>query len=159
MYRRILIVVADHPSSGAAISHGLGLAKALGAEVLLAHPLRHYPLTVADMPPVVTLMPDEFAQQAAELGARLLADARRRADAGGVKASAMMLDVVNDVDGLTTLCGEQDCDLIIVGAEGGNALVRLLSGSAVPGLITRAAVPVMVCHASDGPPAALREAG
>ena len=51
MYHRILIVVADHPSSQVAVAHGLGLAKALGAEVLFAHPLHHYPLAVADMPP------------------------------------------------------------------------------------------------------------
>jgi nucleotide-binding universal stress UspA family protein len=79
---------------------------------------------------------------------------RARAAADGVTARALVLDTVNDVDGLTTLARDQACDLIIVGAEGGNALVRLLTGSAVPGLITRAAVPVMVCHAGDGPPPA-----
>lgn len=154
MYHRILVVVADHPSSQVAIAHGLGLARALGAEVLFAHALHRYPLAVADMPPVVTIAPDDFARQSAELGARLLADARARAAADGVTARALVLDTVNDVDGLTTLARDQACDLIIIGAEGGNALVRLLTGSAVPGLITRAAVPVMVCHAGDGPPPA-----
>lgn len=152
MYHRILVVVADHPSSQIAVSHGLGLAQALGAELLFAHALHHYPLAVADMPPVVTIAPDDFSRQAAELGAKLLADARGRATAAGVSARALVLDTVNDVDGITTLAREQACDLIIVGAEGGNALVRLLTGSAVPGLITRAAVPVMVCHAHDSPP-------
>lgn len=152
MYRRILVVVADHPSSQVAISHGLCLAKGLGAEVVFTHALHHYPLAVADMPPVVTIAPDEFARQSAELGARLLAEARDRATAKGVTASAMVLDTVNDVDGLAQLAHEQACDLIVIGTEGGNALVRLLTGSAVPGLITRAPVPVLVCHAHDKPP-------
>jgi len=152
MYRRILVVVADHPSSQVAISHGLCLAKGLGAEVMFTHALHHYPLAVADMPPVVTIAPDEFARQSAELGARLLAEARERAAGKGVKATAMVLDTVNDVDGLAKLANEQACDLIVIGTEGGNALVRLLTGSAVPGLITRAPVPVMVCHAHDKPP-------
>lgn len=152
MYHRILVVVADHPSSRVAIAHGLGLARALGAELLFAHALHSYPLAVADVAPVVTIAPDEFARQAAELGARLLKDAREQAAAAGVKASALVLEAVNGVSGLTALAREQGCDLIIVGAEGGNALVRLLTGSAVSGLITRAEVPVMVCHASDAPP-------
>jgi nucleotide-binding universal stress UspA family protein len=152
MYRRILVVVADHPSSQVAISHGLCLAKGLGAEVVFTHALHHYPLAVADMPPVVTIAPDEFARQSAELGARLLAEARERAAGKGVKASAMVLDTVNDVDGLAQLAHEQACDLIVIGTEGGNALVRLLTGSAVPGLITRSPVPVLVCHAHDKPP-------
>ncbi|HNT40472.1 MAG TPA: universal stress protein [Rubrivivax sp.] len=152
MYHRILVVVADHPSSQVAIAHGLGLARALGAELLFAHALHSYPLAVADVAPVVTIAPDEFARQAAELGARLLKEAREQALGAGVKASALVLDAVNGVSGLATLAREHGCDLIIVGSEGGNALVRLLTGSAVSGLITRADVPVMVCHARDAPP-------
>ena len=152
MYHRILVVVADHPSSQVAIAHGLGLARALGAELLFAHALHSYPLAVADVAPVVTIAPDEFARQAAELGARLLKEAREQALGAGVKASALVLDAVNGVSGLATLAREHGCDLIIVGSEGGNALVRLLTGSAVSGLITRADVPVMVCRARDAPP-------
>jgi len=151
MYHRILVVVADHPSSQVAISHGLCLAKGLGAEVVFTHALHHYPLAVADMPPVVTIAPDEMARQSADLGARLLAEAQARAAAKGVTAHAMLLDTVNDVDAINTLAHEQSCDFIVIGTEGGNALVRLLTGSAVPGLITRAPVPVMVCHAHDKP--------
>lgn len=154
MYHRILIVVADHPSTRIAIAHGLGLAHALGAEVLFVHALHHYPLAAADVAPVVTVAPDEFARQAAELGARLLAQARAQAVAAGVQAGALVLDAVHGVAGIAALARENSCDLIVVGAEGGNALVRLLTGSAVSGLITRASVPVLVCHASDPPPPA-----
>ena len=52
-------------------------------------------------------------------------------------------------DGVVALAGQRGCDLILVGTEGGNAVTRLLTGSSVPGLITRAGVPVMVCHAHD----------
>lgn len=154
MYHRILVVVADHPSSTVAITHGLGLAQALGAELLFAYALHHYPLAAADVAPVVTIAPDEFARRSAELGARLLGQARERAAAAGVKASALVLEASSGVSGITELAREHSCDLIVVGAEGGNALVRLLTGSAVSGLITRAGVPVMVCHASDAPPPA-----
>jgi nucleotide-binding universal stress UspA family protein len=54
---------------------------------------------------------------------------------------------------VVALAGQRSCDLIVVGTEGGNAVTRLLTGSTVPGLITRAEVPVMICHATDSRPA------
>ena len=36
------------------------------------------------------------------------------------------------------------CDLIVVATEGRNAVMRILSGSVLPGLITAATVPVLV---------------
>ena len=39
------------------------------------------------------------------------------------------------------------CDLIVVASEGRNALLRLLTGSVIPGVITASPVPVMVCKA------------
>jgi len=151
MYQRILVIVTDHPSSQVAIRHALCLARGLAAELLLVHPLVQLPVTVVDMPPVVTISPDDFAPQSAERGRQLLADARALADERQVRARTQLLDAADVVDGITSLAREQACDLIVVGAERGNALVRLLTGSPVPGLITRATVPVMVCHADDRP--------
>ena len=36
------------------------------------------------------------------------------------------------------------CDLIVVATEGRNAVMRILLGSVLPGLITAATVPVLV---------------
>lgn len=38
------------------------------------------------------------------------------------------------------------CDLIVVGTEGKNAMLRILNGSIVPKLISVASVPVLVCR-------------
>lgn len=150
MYQRILVVVNDHPSSTVAVTHALGLARALGAEVLLAHPLAQLPpMPMVDMPPVATIAPGDFAPQALAHARQLLADARALADAAQVRSREHVLDAADVVDAITALARSTDSDLIVVGAERGNALVRLLTGSAVPGLITRATVPVMVCHAGD----------
>lgn len=151
MYHRILVVLTDHPASQVALAHALGLAKALQASLLFTHVLRHYPLTVADMPPVV-VAPGDFERQTRDQARRLLDRACEQAASQGVAAQARLLQTLDGVDGITSTAQEQACDLIVVGAEGGNAVVRLLTGSAIPGLITRAAVPVMVCHAHDAPP-------
>jgi nucleotide-binding universal stress UspA family protein len=153
MYRRILIVVSDHPSSKVAAAHGLCLGKALSARLLYVHVLPQLPVAVADMPPVVTVAPDEFTQQAARTATRLLAERAAQATAAGVSADTRMLAAPDGVGAMASLALDEGCDLIVIGTEGGNALVRLLTGSAVSGLITRAAVPVMVCHAHDVAPA------
>jgi nucleotide-binding universal stress UspA family protein len=149
MYRNILVVVADHPSSQVAIEHGVGLAKALSSKVLFAHVLHQYVVAVTDMIPVVTDAPEEFSREAAALGGRLLDGALAVAQKAGVAAEKMVLDAPNETDGVVALAGQRSCDLIVVGTEGGNAVTRLLTGSTVPGLITRAGVPVMVCHPND----------
>jgi hypothetical protein len=47
---------------------------------------------------------------------------------------------------------DEACDLIVVGHRGRNAVMRLLSGSLVPGLITAAAIPVLICRDAENPP-------
>ncbi len=154
MYRRILIVVSDHPSSKVAAAHGLGLAKALSASLLYVHVLQQVPVAVADMPPVVTIAPDEFTRQAAQAAAKLLAEVAAHATAAGVASESRVLEVADGVGAMASMALDEGCDLIVIGTEGGNALVRLLTGSPVSGLITRAAVPVLVCHAHDSAPTA-----
>jgi nucleotide-binding universal stress UspA family protein len=153
MYRRILIVVSDHPSSKVAAAHGLGLAKALSAKLMFAHVLPQLPVAMADTPPAVTVAPEEFTRHAMKTAHELLAAAAARATAAGIECDSRVLAAADGVSATARLARDEGCDLIVVGTQGGNALVRLLTGSAVPGLITRAAVPVMVCHASDAAPA------
>lgn len=154
MYRHLLIVVADHPSSRVAIAHGVDLARSVNARVTFVHVLLREHVAVTDMPPVATLVPDTFALEASRLAGQLLDAALAVAARSAVMARKVVLDVPNAVDGIAAQARDQGCDLIVVGTEGGNALVRLLTGSCVPGLITRAGVPVLVCHANDPLPSA-----
>lgn len=146
MYRHILIVVADHPSSRAAVNEGVRLAQGLGARVLFAHVLHRHVVAVTDMPPVATLAPEEFERESAKLAERVLDAAMASAAEAGVAAAREVVQAANDTDGLCGLTRERGCDLVVVGSEGGNALTRLLTGSVVSGLITRSSVPVLVCH-------------
>jgi hypothetical protein len=41
------------------------------------------------------------------------------------------------------------CELIVVGSDSRNALVRLISRSIIPGLISSAKVPVLVCQTKE----------
>jgi nucleotide-binding universal stress UspA family protein len=151
MYRKLLTAVADHPASRAAIDEAIRLASTERAEILFAHVLHRHLVAVTDMPPVAALAPEEFAREAANLADRLLAEATAAATAAGVQAHSIAVTAADDADGLCDLAREQACDLIVVGCERGNALTRLLTGSVVPGLITRSPVPVLVCRDHSQP--------
>jgi nucleotide-binding universal stress UspA family protein len=64
----------------------------------------------------------------------------------GVASCAVVGDGEDDARGIIDAARERDCDVIVVACEGRNALVRLLNGSVVPGLISASPVPVLVCR-------------
>lgn len=152
MYHRIVVVLTAHPAAAVALAHGVGLAKSLQAELLLVHPMAHLPLAVSDMPPVPVLPTDDLQDHVRREGQGLLDQALSHAQGAGVVAQGRLLDALDDVDAIAALARAEQVDLIVIGADSGNALMRLLTGSPVPGLISRAPVPVMVCHPHDAAP-------
>lgn len=51
----------------------------------------------------------------------------------------------SDAECVAEVAVKRQCDLIVVESESKNAVLRLIGGSIVPGLITHATVPVLVC--------------
>jgi fructose/tagatose bisphosphate aldolase len=62
----------------------------------------------------------------------------------------------DDAKAIVTAAQKRRCDLIVVGSEGRNAVLRLMMGSVIPGLITAAPVPVLICKGTDRVAAALK---
>jgi nucleotide-binding universal stress UspA family protein len=79
-----------------------------------------------------------------------LAAATALAASLGVPSIAVASDGDDDARSIIEAARERDCDLIVVASEGRNALVRLLTGSIIPGLITASTVPVLVCRSCAG---------
>jgi nucleotide-binding universal stress UspA family protein len=151
MYRRIMIVIADRPEAKAALDEGVELARVHGAEVLLVHVLP-YPNAglAAELGVVSAPAPQDAERALREFGDRLLADARARAERLGVSRRMLVLNG-DPVSSITGAARERLCDLIVAGAEPRNAVMRILTGSVIPGLITQAPVPVLVCHERAAP--------
>lgn len=151
MYRRILVVVSDQPESQAAIREGIGLAQVHAAELLFFSALPHYAGPVVDLMPVLPSSVTEDAEREIRRYAeRQLSEARLKADAAGVRSQTLVAVGADPVTFIAATARDRLCDLIVVGAEQRNAVMRILTGSVIPGLITQASVPVLVCH----PPAA-----
>jgi nucleotide-binding universal stress UspA family protein len=145
MYKRILIVVDHRPVSQAAAREGTALAKAHNADVVFFSVLPRYAVPVADTPPFPMVAPHEFQRAAKDSAQKWLAAATAIADKVGVTSRTGTGSGEDDSHCIVDAARRRRCDLIVVATEGRNALLRLLTGSVIPGLITASPVPVLVC--------------
>lgn len=150
MYKRILIVVDQRPVSRAAVLEGASLASAHGAEIFFFTVLPRYTMPVGDAGIFAAVPADEFLQSAKENANRALDEAAEVAKAAGVLWHRSLGSGDDDAKCIIDTAVQRGCDLIVVASEGRNALMRLITGSAVPGLITASPVPVLVCKQRGG---------
>lgn len=145
MCKKILVVVDDNAPSQSAVRLGIEMAQAHRAALLLFHVLPKFEVMGLDVLDSFGASSQEFESKAREKGAFLLASACALAESEGVQSFRAMGCAEDDAKCVADAAASHHCDLIVVGTEGRNALVRLLTGSIVPGLITAASVPVIVC--------------
>lgn len=153
MYKRILIVVDDQAAAQTAIRQGVEMARVHHASVIFLYVLPtdpHYAFPmVGGMPVVPMLSADEFKEQAHKTASRVLMAASAHAESWGVLSTRSMGSGADDAEYVALVAINRRCGLIVVASERKNAVVRLLNGSIVPGLITKSSVPVMVCPQDD----------
>lgn len=150
--RRILVLLGDSDTQVAARTQGLDLARATGADLLFAHVTPSGLGPVVDAAGIVSTMDDWLGTEIQRQSQRLVASACRRATRMGLTARGRRLAVGTTGKDIAGLAVDEDCDLIVLGHHGRNAVMRLLSGSLIPGLITSAPVPVLICREAATPP-------
>lgn len=144
MYQRILIALDPRPVCRAAVKEGVALAAAHGAEAVFFHPLPPFPVVAGDMPVFISVSPQDFAKAAKGQAGKALSAAQAEAEKAGVACIKVMGTGESDAHAIADAARKRRCDLIVVATTGKNALLRLLTGSVVPGLITVSTVPVLV---------------
>lgn len=151
MIRKILVVVDDRSVTQSAIDQAIEMAQLHRADIFFLSVLPHYDYPAVDMLPVANMPTEAFQAKAAEEASRLLATASAWAERCGVHSHRATSTAPDAAHAAADAAVKRHCDLIVVGTEEHNAVVRLLSGSIVPGLISKATVPVLVCR--ERPPA------
>jgi nucleotide-binding universal stress UspA family protein len=159
MYKRILVLVDEREATQAAILHAIGLAQTHRADILFFYILPRYVIATFDMNPAVALSPEEFQSQANDHAYNLLMAASKLAEQAGVQSFRAMGSGADDVHCICDIAHHRRCDQIVVGTDGHNAVMRILSGSIVPGLISWASVPVLVCRDTGSSGGSGRRAG
>jgi nucleotide-binding universal stress UspA family protein len=137
MYRKILI--ANDGSEGArkALLTAIGLAKRLGAELHL--------VSVEELPRFASSV-DEIVEDKKDQNhrfARVLREARRTAEAEGVRLAARVV-AGHAVPTIVELIEREGFDLLVIGFMGHSALYNRLIGSTTDRLVELAPCPVLV---------------
>ncbi len=146
MYKRIMVIVDDTPNTDVAVKQGVDMARAHQAEVLFFYVLPRYVLPMVDALPVTVQSPEEFQREANDNASKVLHVASAAAEAAGITSHRAMGSGVDDAHCVADAARIRHCDLIVVASERRNAVMRLITGNIIPGLITHAGVPVLVCQ-------------
>jgi nucleotide-binding universal stress UspA family protein len=144
-FRRILHPSDFSPASRPAFSKALQLAKASGAQLLVAHVLPVLPLLPDAYIAATTY--DELLRGQRASGRRQLDRLVRKARAAGVRATGILLDFGVPAERLTQLAKSRRADVIVMGTHGRTGLTRALLGSVAARVVATATCPVLTVRA------------
>ena len=148
MYHHILITTDGSELSFRALTHGLALAKSVGAKVTALTVTELW--SAGDMASRAELgaqHPVEDYETAAEARAmRILDVVRERADAAGVPCQMVHEPDSRPSEAILRVAQDRGCDLIVVSTHAREGLARIIIGSQASEVISQAKVPVLVCR-------------
>src|SRR5664279_805609 len=140
MYQRILIPTDGSDITGLAVTAGVGLAKALGAEVHTLCVKEPFPYgAVAEMQPTP---PHEFFDAQERAAARHVRAVIDACDAAGIVCHAETMDGVQPWEAIIDYAEKKRCDLLVMGSHGRGGLASLFLGSETQDVLKHTRIPV-----------------
>jgi nucleotide-binding universal stress UspA family protein len=136
-FQRILIALDDSAIAAHAVDVGVGLARALGAEVSLVHVIDEKLARAPDMGIPVAQLLAELTRD----GRALLQAAAARAD--GAPPPWQFLREGKPAREIVVVAKEWNADLVVIGTHGRSGLGRVLLGSTAEAVLRHAPCPVL----------------
>jgi nucleotide-binding universal stress UspA family protein len=150
---RRLLVLLDPDCAATAQRLGLEMARVIDAELLFVHVMPSDLVPTAEVAGMIGAADERLSAALQEQSQRLLSTALRAARRAGLVAKSTTLPAGSTARDVAHLAVESHSSLVLAAHGGSNAVVRLLAGSLIPGLITAVTMPLLVCRAQAQPPA------
>jgi nucleotide-binding universal stress UspA family protein len=146
MYKKIMIATDGSEPSAKAVEHGVGLAKATGAKVVIVNVTEIWSaLEVARAAESGISDPVEQYEKLADRAAeKTLAAAAAVAKKGGVDAETLHVRDQAAAEGIVTAAKDNNCDLIVTGTHGRRGINRMILGSQAIKVLHHSEIPVLV---------------
>ena len=148
MYKNILIATDGSALAEKAVSHGLSLAKSVGAKVTAL--IVEAPFNVYDVPESrVPQMSEAFAQHAEHIkqhATKVLNHVAEAAKAAGVPCEAVQIEHDHPYEAIIATAEDKGCDIIVMASHGRSGISAVLLGSVTNKVLTHTNIPVLVCH-------------
>lgn len=145
MYKNLLIATDGSELADKGVTHGLALAKALGAKATIV--TVSDPWTAFVTGEVGASFPIDEYERACEVSASaILAAAAKRGEALGVTCEKRYVKDEYPAEGILETAKKEGSDLIVMASHGRSGVQRLLLGSQANKVVTQSKVPVLVCR-------------
>ena len=148
MYRHILIPTDGSALAEKAVSHGLSLAKSVGAKVTTM--VVEAPFSVYDVPESrLRHMSDAFAEHAEQVkrhAASVLSHVADVAKAAGVPCDTVQMEHDHPYKAIIATAVDKGCDVIVMASHGRGGISAILLGSTTNKVLTHTSIPVLVCR-------------
>ena len=148
MYRNILIATDGTVLAEKAVSHGLQLAKSVGAKATAM--IVEAPFNVYEVPESrVPHMSEAFAQHAEQIkqhATKVLSRVADAAKAAGVSCETVQVEHDHPYEAIIATAKDKGCDLIVMASHGRSGISAVLLGSVTNKVLTHTKIPVLVCH-------------
>ncbi|WP_390408017.1 universal stress protein [Lacticaseibacillus jixiensis] len=142
MFKRILVPLDGSHNAYVALAHAQELAKLAHADIVL--------LNVVDADHYTTYARDvnyyDVYRQLADVSAEMLSKAAAQLAAAGINAERVVQEGNPKAVIATTAPKRHDCDLIVIGKSGTNAVERLFTGSTTAYVVRHSPVNVLVVN-------------
>ena len=142
MYRHILISTDGSELAQHGVTHGLALAKSLGAKVSVIFVVEPFSeLTGRFLEAVAT-----YAELRKEQAKSVLDQVAAAAKAAGVSCETIQVESGHPDQAIVAAAAEKGCDVIVMSSRGRSGLSMLLIGSVTNKVLAHAKTPVLVCQ-------------
>ena len=142
MYRHILIPTDGSELAGHGVTHGLALAKSLGARISVIFAVE--PFSEMKGPFLEAIA--KYAELRKEEAGNVLARAANAAKEAGVSCETIQVENGQPHQAIITAAQDKGCDLIVMSSHGRSGLSMLLIGSVTNKVLADAKIPVLVCQ-------------
>jgi nucleotide-binding universal stress UspA family protein len=148
MYQHILIATDGSALAEKAVSHGLSLAKSVGAKVtalIVEAPFNVYGVRESR----ILQISEAFEQHAVQIEQHAVGVLNRVADAAkaaGVACETVQREHDHPYQAIITTAKDKGCDVIIMASHGRSGISAVLLGSVTNKVLTHTNIPVLVCH-------------
>lgn len=142
MYKKILVPVDGSAASRRGLEEAIGLAKATGATIDLAHVVDEFVIAASNAPAAW----QQLSEALRETGEKILADAQAQVRKHDVRCSSELLAATGGGAAGTIIAQAKklSADLIVMGTHGRRGLRRLTLGSDAELVLRSSPVPVLM---------------
>ncbi|MBL8309405.1 MAG: universal stress protein [Burkholderiales bacterium] len=145
MFKKVLIPVDGSDLALRAAATGVQLAKEVNAQVVFLHAMAPY---IAPYAAEISMVDDKaqamFEQSVTAGSNKVLADAKKLADAAGVVSESVHAVASRPESFIDKTVREKNCDLVVIATHGRGAVGRFVMGSVTTRLLPISSVPVLV---------------